>query len=169
MAEAERLLAPAARGNYPFSVMGQPATPRDFELYSVQGDGPATLDRAGLIRELGASVKALGTILSTEFQVTAIEAADTAGVVRADVRFDVVGTSAAAWRTEQVGTWVMRWRQAPGGWQVVEWTRATRRRAARAPADLHRDHEPRQSARPRRSAVSSTRRSTRGRRPSTRC
>jgi Flp pilus assembly protein TadD/peroxiredoxin len=136
--EAERLLAPAARGTYPFSVMGQAATPRDLEIYSGQADGPPTLDRAGLIRELGASVQALGTILTTEFQVTAIEPADAAGVVRAEVRFDVVGTSAAAWRSEQVGTWAMRWRQAPAGWQVVEW-RASRQTESRARQPIFRE------------------------------
>jgi Flp pilus assembly protein TadD/peroxiredoxin len=135
---AEQILAPAVRGNYPFSVMGRSSTPRDFDIYSGQVDGPATLDRAGLIRELSASVQALGTILSTEFQVTAIEAADAAGVVRTDVRFDVVGTSAAVWRTEQVGTWVMQWRQAPGGWQIVEW-RAGRQTESRARQPIFRE------------------------------
>jgi Tfp pilus assembly protein PilF/peroxiredoxin len=128
--EAERLLAPAARGTYPFSVMGRAATPRDFEIYGGEADGPATLDRAGLIRELRESVQVLGTILTTEFQVTTIDAPDAAGVVRTEMRFDVVATSPAAWRTEQVGTWLMQWRKASDAWQIVEW-RATRRTESR--------------------------------------
>jgi Flp pilus assembly protein TadD/peroxiredoxin len=120
-ADAGRLLAPAARGDDPFERPAVSGAPGQFDVFGTEGDTRATLDRAALVRAVSGVVTTLGSIRTTEFQVTAIEATDASGSVRVEVRFDLVGAGAGAWRAEQVGVWRMRWRHAADGWQVVEW------------------------------------------------
>ena len=89
------------------------------------GPAAANVDTRGLAAELRRLSEALGTVVTTEFQVTAITQADAAGIVPVDVRVDLVGTGPGAERIEQAGTWKMRWRaDAKDTWQVVEWTPA---------------------------------------------
>jgi Flp pilus assembly protein TadD/peroxiredoxin len=123
-AAASWLLSTGARG----SALAPPQRPAGDAPLQVQrwsGPAAANLDARGLAAELRRLSEALGTIVTTEFQVTAITKADAAGIVPVDVRVDLVGTGPGAERIEQVGTWKMRWRaDARGAWQVVEWTPA---------------------------------------------
>ena len=114
------LLAADARGGPLFHPIG------DDGALAVQRvrieDRP--VQRAGLVADLSRLLLQLGTVLVTDFDVTAIEGPDAAGLVTADDRFDLVGRQASDGRVQANGVWRQRWRKAPGGWQIVEWTTA---------------------------------------------
>jgi Flp pilus assembly protein TadD/peroxiredoxin len=75
--------------------------------------------------ELRRLVGDLREVTVAEFLITSIEPAGASGLVRTDVRYDIVGVGTTAWRVEHVGVWRMSWRRDTSGWHVVEWTAAS--------------------------------------------
>jgi Tfp pilus assembly protein PilF/peroxiredoxin len=127
-AAAAWLLAPNSRGS---EILGPDVKrpPADVETTRTGSTAETSHDREGLAREL-TRVTAGARVLTTDFQVIAISPATAAGVVGAEVRFDIVRTSPEHARIEDTGTWRMRWRNE-SGWKVVEW-RTERRTSNRA-------------------------------------
>jgi len=128
--DAATLLAAACRG----TDLILPGTPETAQATSEMGRRTSARvtvpDRAGLLREVAAITSQM-RVLTTEFQVAAIEPAAGGAGVTAEVRFDLVGTAEAWHRIEHVGAWKMEWREARGGqWQVADWrvVRETRSR-----------------------------------------
>jgi Flp pilus assembly protein TadD len=125
--DAATLLAAASRGTD--LILPDPAGPAGAnEIGRRLRPRVIAHDRAGLLREV-ASITSQMRVLTTEFQVTAIEPA-AAGGVTTEVRFDLVGTADGWHRIEHVGTWRMEWRESEGRWQVADW-RVVREAASR--------------------------------------
>jgi Tfp pilus assembly protein PilF len=93
--------------------------------FDVRRDSPSpdlTLNARTFGAELRRLVSDLREITVTEFLITSIDVAQESGLVRTDVRYDIVGAGTKAWRVQRVGTWRMTWRRSPSAWRVVEWT-----------------------------------------------
>ncbi len=100
----------ASKGDLPFEVTRMKDAARE-----------TTLDARRFSGELRRFVEDLKSVTVAEFQVTSIEPAPTAGLLRTRVRYDIVGAGTTAWRVERVGIWTMTWRHGSSGWRVVSW------------------------------------------------
>jgi Tfp pilus assembly protein PilF/peroxiredoxin len=114
---ANALLALDARGEPLFRPIGEP---RAIAVERAPGES-RPVQRAGLAADLARLLLQCGTLLVTEFEVTAIEGPDAAGLVNADVRFTLVGQRQSDGRVQANGVWRQRWRKDPEGWRIVEW------------------------------------------------
>lgn len=85
----------------------------------------ASLDSRAFGPEFQRLVEQLREVTVAEFLITSIDVEPASGLVRTEVRYDIVGAGTKAWRVEHVGVWRMRWRSAGSGWRVVEWTSAS--------------------------------------------
>jgi Flp pilus assembly protein TadD/peroxiredoxin len=65
----------------------------------------------------------MSRVETAEFEITGIEEiAGSSPFVRADIRYDLVGTGSDAAREQRVGQWVTRWtRDAANGWRALHW------------------------------------------------
>ncbi len=102
------------------------------EVFRARFSGTPALDRAGFAAEWAADLASFDEILTAEFRVVAIEAADEAAATT--VRYDLVGTTDKAWRIQRTGRWAMDWKKTGDGtWRVVAWhpLEETRSRAVR--------------------------------------
>jgi Flp pilus assembly protein TadD/peroxiredoxin len=87
-------------------------------------------DARAFEEDLRALLADFQTIEVAEFLVTAIELRREEGVVRTEVRYDLVGRGRSAWRAECVGRWSLVWRRhAQGAWRVLEWTASEHQRS----------------------------------------
>jgi tetratricopeptide (TPR) repeat protein len=120
---AERLLAPDFRGSLLTSDSTASSGQAAFEVRRAKAPAQGL---SGDSRSFGAQLRQLlqelRDVLVAEFIVTAIEPAQASDLVRADVRYDIVGRGTKTWRVEHVGVWRMTWRRSASGWQVVEWS-----------------------------------------------
>jgi tetratricopeptide (TPR) repeat protein len=121
---AERFLAADFRGARllpPDKTTSPPDTP--FEVTraaSIPQD--LSFDARGFVPELRRLLDDVRELTVAELLITSIEPVKTSGLVRTDVRYDIVGPGLTAWRVEHVGLWRMTWRRAASGWQIVQWT-----------------------------------------------
>ena len=100
-------------------------TEATFEVSRSKGAGLPTnlsLDSRSFGAELRRVVEELREVLVTEFLITSLQPATESGLVRTEVRYDIVGRGTTVWRVEHVGVWRMDWRKSQSGWQVVEWS-----------------------------------------------
>ena len=100
----------ASKGDLPFEVTRMKDAARE-----------TTLDARRFSGELRRFVEDSKSVTVAEFQVTSIEPAPMAALLRTRVRYDIVGAGTAAWRVERVGVWTMTWRNGSSGWRVVSW------------------------------------------------
>ena len=82
----------ASKGDLPFEVTRMKDAARE-----------TTLDARRFSGELRRFVEDSKSVTVAEFQVTSIEPAPTAGLLRTRVRYDIVGAGTTAWRVERVG------------------------------------------------------------------
>jgi Flp pilus assembly protein TadD len=92
---------------------------RGFSRVSSETD--LTLNAKSFGAELRRLAEGLREITVAEFLISSIEAGPQPGVVRTDVRYDIVGVGTSAWRVQRVGSWNMTWKKTPD-WRVLEWT-----------------------------------------------
>ena len=111
------LLATDARGEPLFHPIGEA---RAIAVERVTAES-RPVQRAALVADLSRLLLQVGTVRVTEFEVTAIDGPDAAGLVQADVRFDLVGQRQSGERIQTNGVWRQRWRKDPAGWRIVEW------------------------------------------------
>ncbi len=103
--------------------------------------GDAALSREAFLREWDARFRDFSTIVTAEFQITAIDtgemrsAASPAdplprGIVRTRVRYEIVATGASFFREQLVGTWELGWEPSSSAefrlrsWRVLNETQA---------------------------------------------
>jgi Flp pilus assembly protein TadD/peroxiredoxin len=84
-----------------------------------------SLSSASFGGELRRLLENLREVTVAELSITSIDVPTTSGLVRTDVRYDIVGAGAKAWRVQHVGVWRMSWRKPASAWQVVEWSAAS--------------------------------------------
>ena len=108
--EASSPASAPPRQDKPFEVTRAKALPQELSL-----------DARAFDAELRRLLGKLRQVMVAEFLVTALET-ESSGLVRVDVRYDIVGAGDAAWRVEHVGAWRMRWRQRDSEWRIAEWT-----------------------------------------------
>ncbi len=125
---ASWLLAPGFRGARLNDRQDGSATASggNFEIEHAKASLDLALDAQAFAGELQTLVDGMQHVAVAEFLVTAIHTDAVTGIVRTDVRFDMVGSGASSWRLEHVGLWQLAWRQTTAGWQVVEWTAPSR-------------------------------------------
>jgi Flp pilus assembly protein TadD/peroxiredoxin len=121
---ADALFAPDFRGGPLLDAV--PAASTDTSLV-VKRSAPAadihpSIEARAFGAELGKLVDGMREVLVAELLPTSVEATGSGGLVRTDVRYDIVGAGANAWRVEHVGTWTISWRPAQSAWRIVEWT-----------------------------------------------
>jgi Tfp pilus assembly protein PilF/peroxiredoxin len=128
---AQSLLDPQFRGGRLLPVGDTPPGDSPFEVRRAKAlPTDLSLDARSFGAELRRLVQDVRAVTVAEFMITSIEAAGAAdpstelraGLVRTDVRYDIVGSGANAWRVQHVGVWKIGWRQSASGWRVVEWT-----------------------------------------------
>jgi Tfp pilus assembly protein PilF/peroxiredoxin len=106
------------------------------------GSGPA-LNRESFLREWRSAFGGFSTILTAEFQITGIEAADAKGMssstsqgpgrVQTRVRYEIVGSGSGFYREQRVGNWDLVWEPSSSGeshirsWRVLDETVARSR------------------------------------------
>jgi tetratricopeptide (TPR) repeat protein len=97
----------------------------------------AVLKRERFLQEMKSYLASMSRVETAEFEIIGIkEIAGTAPSVRAEIRYDLVGTGADLSREQRVGHWVTQWsRDAANGWQVVRWE-ATEETLSRAGAPI---------------------------------
>jgi Flp pilus assembly protein TadD/peroxiredoxin len=97
----------------------------------------AVLGRERFLQEMKAYLTSMSRVETAEFEITGIEEiAGSSPFVRADIRYDLVGTGADSAREQRVGHWVTRWtRDAAKGWCVLRWE-ATEETFSRARAPI---------------------------------
>jgi Tfp pilus assembly protein PilF/peroxiredoxin len=118
-AAVEALLAPDARG----TTLTRPGGGPEGALTVQRVTGPArSADRGALAADFGRLLGQLGPLTAFDFDVIAISAPDTDGIVAADVRFDLVGQPKTGSKVQANGVWRQRWREDKDGWRIVEWT-----------------------------------------------
>jgi tetratricopeptide (TPR) repeat protein/peroxiredoxin len=86
--------------------------------------GPAgALGRERFLKEVQSWLEPLLQIETAEFEITTIEELEAAPLkIRAEIRYDIVGTRDAGQREERVGTWQTEWsRSESGAWSAQEW------------------------------------------------
>jgi Tfp pilus assembly protein PilF len=116
------LLAPGFRGSRLLPT--DTGTPGDapFEVKRATAQPELTMTGGAFGAELQRLVDGLREITVAEFLVASLDVAPGSGLVRTDVRFDIVGPGIKAWRIQRAGTWRMNWLESPSGWRVSEWT-----------------------------------------------
>ncbi len=120
---AERLLAPDFRGGRLLPVEKTTSNSQaPLEVRRTTLPKELSLDSRSFGAELRRLVEELREVTVAEFLVISIEGSRDSGLVRTDVRYDIVGVGKTAWRVEHVGVWRMGWRPGSSGWRVVEWT-----------------------------------------------
>jgi Flp pilus assembly protein TadD/peroxiredoxin len=83
--------------------------------------------RERFLEEIQSWVRQLSKIETAEFEITAIEEIESAPLtVRADIRYDIVGTRQDNRREERVGSWRTEWSQDESGgatevWRIRRW------------------------------------------------
>ncbi len=94
-----------------------------------------TLGHNDFVRELQSSLGVFSTVVTAEFQITSIDAADADKTqpptqLKTRVRYEIVGTGAGAHREQRVGFWNLEWMRASSDqfqirrWIVLEETQA---------------------------------------------
>jgi tetratricopeptide (TPR) repeat protein len=88
------------------------------------------LDREAFIREWHAALRHFYRIVTAEFQVTRLEAAE--GHARTTVRYELAGGGPGFYREQRAGQWELEWQAGPGGYKVERWQagQETRSRSA---------------------------------------
>jgi tetratricopeptide (TPR) repeat protein len=97
----------------------------------------AVVGRERFLQEIKGHLASMSRVETAEFEITGIEEiAGSSPLVRADIRYDLVGTGADSAREQRVGHWVTRWtRDAANGWRVLRWE-ATEETFSRARAPI---------------------------------
>jgi tetratricopeptide (TPR) repeat protein len=82
-----------------------------------------TLGRERFLQEIKTYLASMSHVVTAEFQITAIEElAGSSPLVRAEIRYDIVGTAADARREQRVGQWLIYWsHDAANEWRVRRW------------------------------------------------
>lgn len=95
------------------------------------------LGRERFLQEMKTYLAAMSRVETAEFEITGIEEiAGSAPVIRASIRYDLVGTGADSAREQHVGHWITQWsRDATNGWRVLRWE-ATEETFSRARAPI---------------------------------
>jgi tetratricopeptide (TPR) repeat protein len=124
------VLAPGFLGASP-----QPAESRivrsgpALEIRRLAFSNQASLGAEAFLRELRASLSALTTLHTAEFQITHIETQPKGGL-RTQVRYELTGEGVGFHREQRVGAWDLEWEAAPPDqyrlrrWQTLEETRS---------------------------------------------
>ncbi len=95
--------------------------------------GQGSLDRDAFLREWESALSLFSTIVTAEFQITAIEVAGAASSpsrMQTRVLYEIAGTGAGFYRKQRVGNWEMVWEPSSSGefrlrnWRALEETEA---------------------------------------------
>ncbi len=123
---ADWLLTPEFRGSGLLGVEEtNPTAGSPFEVRRAKTPPPdLSHDSRSFGAELTRLVEDLREVTVAEFLITSIDM-QPAGLVRTEVRYDIVGTGTKAWRVQHVGLWRMNWQRTRSGWRIVEWTSAS--------------------------------------------
>ncbi len=119
---AARLLAPDFRGSRLVPAEDGADGAAAFEVKRANAPSAPTLNAGSFGAELRRLVDGLREITVAELLITSLDVTPQSGLIRTDVRFDIVGTGTRAWRLQRVGTWRMGWKKNASEWRVVEWT-----------------------------------------------
>ena len=122
---AARLLAPDFRGSRLVPAEDGADSAAAFEVKRAKAPSAPTLNAGSFGAELRRLVEGLREITVAELLITSLDVTPQSGLIRTDVRFDIVGTGTRAWRLQRVGTWRMGWKKNASEWRVVEWTSAS--------------------------------------------
>jgi tetratricopeptide (TPR) repeat protein len=108
-----------------------------IEVFRRRFAANATLGRERFLQEIKTYLASMSHVVTAEFQITAIEEmAGSSPMVRADVRYDLVGTAGVARREQRVGQWLIYWsHDAANQWRVHRWE-ATGETFSRADAPI---------------------------------
>ena len=92
-----------------------------FDVHAMTFEMGASLGPDAFLRAFQSELKSLPQLLTSEFQVTAIEA-DGIGRLRTQIRYELVGRGADVDREQRVGSWGMDWEPASeGGYRLRAW------------------------------------------------
>jgi len=112
-----------------------------IEVRQNRFDPQAALNRDAILREWQSRLNMFSKMLTAEFQITAIDAAEMQGVpsssapqlpsrVQTRVRYEIVGVGSDFYREQRVGYWDMEWEPSSSGdfllrsWRAVDETQA---------------------------------------------
>jgi tetratricopeptide (TPR) repeat protein len=112
-----------------------------LEVRQNKGAGQAALNRDAFLREWQSGLSAFSKIVTAEFQITLIDAAEmenaaassAPGRVQTRVRYEIVGTGAGFYREQRVGYWDLAWEPSSSGnfvlksWRALDETQARSR------------------------------------------
>jgi tetratricopeptide (TPR) repeat protein len=93
----------------------------------------AELGRERFLQEMKDYLASMSRVETAEFEITGLEEiAGSSPTVRANIRYDLVGTGTDAAREQHVGHWMTQWsRDESNGWRVLRWE-ATKETFSRA-------------------------------------
>ena len=126
----EKILAPDFLGASPQPAESRIVRPGSaLEVRRVTFSQQPILGRDAFIRELRSSFSSFTTIQTAEFQITRIEA-QSDGVLRTRVRYELVGPGVGFHREQRVGWWDLEWQPAQSNqyrlrrWRSLDETRS---------------------------------------------
>ena len=122
--DVDWLLAPEFKGGRLTPASESPSGNAQLEIFSSRiTAAELNMDRVAFRKEWHALMSDFKSVETAEFLITRIDSKRGSDpVVRAVVRFDLVGAAKAGWRAQRVGRWQMRWQRGNDEqWRVMEW------------------------------------------------
>jgi Flp pilus assembly protein TadD/peroxiredoxin len=117
----ERILTAGFSGFSPQDVESRVVrSARALEVRQNRYTSQAVVGRDAFLRELRSAMASFARIMTAEFQVVAIDARASQGLVRAQtrVRYELVGSGKDFYREQRVGEWEMEWEIVPSPSEV---------------------------------------------------
>jgi Flp pilus assembly protein TadD/peroxiredoxin len=86
-------------------------------------EGKAVAGSEGFLREMNSYFAEIARVETAEFEIVAIEEmSETPRIVRAQIRYDIVGARVDRGKEERIGHWATEWRQDAGdAWRALRW------------------------------------------------